>query len=597
MLTLRRSVSDHKDSSDFSVSFVVVVIVIVFAPLTMGKDSIQLDTGWVMHTGDNQAWADPDMDDSQWQAIQVGVPWEEAGYRDYDGYAWYRVEFTVSKRWQPLDEHGILSLSLGSIDDADVTYLNGERVGATGSMPPDFKTAYYTRRFYRVPTSLVRWGRPNVIAVRVYDDHNDGGLYKGPITLRLPRFEDLIGIEFKFENPNGIHFSPDPLPVTISIENHSHAAYELNAMFELVNDRVDSVRVLESKRETIRIDSKAEVSRTIEFAPPPPGFYHVVCTLNDSLKKTMILGYDPEKIVSPLTRQADFDEFWKQRKQELAGVAPEYKVTKNDRSTDEVDVYLVEMQSYGNVKVRGWYTVPRKPGPHPAILSVPGYTSTMWPYVNRTNVAAFALNPRGHGNSKDDVDPKGAEYMFIGFDPERPEKYIYAGAYLDCLRAVDFLVSRPEIDASRIGVEGGSQGGGLSFATAALDSRIIFCAPDIPWLGDWVGYLETAQWAHDNYPKLFKAYPDLTFADINCLLSYFDTMNMAEWIACPVLMSVGLQDDVCPPRTSFAPYNAVKTTKEYRVYPFAGHGVWREHSKLKDKWMATMLRIDTLGED
>jgi len=524
---------------------------------------MQLGTGWVMQTGDNQAWADPDIDDSKWKAIEVGVPWEEAGYADYDVYAWYRIEFTVPERWQQQNENCPLSLSMGYIDDADVTYFNGQQVGATGSLPPDYKTAYYTQRFYLVPTSLVRWGQSNVIAVRVYDDDGNGGLYKDPVTLQTPRFEDLIGIQFKFENSNGIYFSPDPLTVTVSIENHSNTDYELDAMFELANDRVDSVRVLERIKKTVHIDRKGEVSKTIEFARPQPGFYHMVCTLNDSVKKTIILGYEPEKIVSPLTREADFDTFWKKRKQELAGIAPEFKITKNNRFTDKVDVYLVEMQSYGNVKVRGWYTVPRKPGPHPAILSVPGYTSTMWPYVNRTNVATFALNPRGHGNSKDDVDPKGEEYMFIGFDPEHPEKYIYAGAYLDCLRAVDFLVSRPEIDTSRIGVEGGSQGGGLSFAAAALDGRIIFCAPDIPWLGDWVGYLEASQWGHDNYPKLFKAYPGLTFAGINRLLSYFDTMNMAEWITCPVLMS----------------------------------GVWREHSKLKDKWMAKMLGIDKIGEN
>jgi cephalosporin-C deacetylase-like acetyl esterase len=407
--------------------------------------------------------------------------------------------------------------------------------------------------------------------------------------LALPEFEDLISLRFVPESSNGIYVSPEPLVVTIDIENHSHADYELDARFELVNDKVDPVRMGESAEETICVDGKGKVAKTIEFTPPPPGFYRVVCTLNDRVKKTMVLGYEPERIVSPITRESDFDEFWKKRKQELASVAPDFKVTRSDRSTDTVDVYLVEMQSYGNVTVRGWYTVPKKPGPHPAILSVPGYTSTMWPYVNRTNVATFALNPRGHGNSKDDVDPKGQEYMFIGFDPERPERYIYAGAYLDCVRAVDFFVSRPEIDASRIGVEGASQGGGLSFATAALDSRIIFCAPDIPWLGDWVGYLETAEWARDNYPKLFKTYPDLRFADINRLLSYFDTMNMAPWIRCPVLMSVGLQDDVCPPRTSFAPYNAVTTAKEYRVYPFAGHSVRREHSTFKDEWMSRML--------
>jgi cephalosporin-C deacetylase len=597
MLKLRRTDSEREDFSDLNISFVAVCIIIFHPILAIGQNSIRLDTGWVMQTGDNQAWASPDIDDSGWQAIQVGVPWDEAGYANYDGYGWYRIAFTVPEHWQQQDEHGFLSLSVGSVDDADVTYFNGESVGATGSMPPDYETAYDTRRIYRIPTSLVRWGGRNVIAVRVYDDNGAGGLYKGPYILKFPQFGELIGIEFKLENSNGIYFSPDPLPVTINIKNHSCTDYELTAMFELVNDRVDAVRVLASIKKTVHIDAKAEVSKTIEFAPPPPGFYRIVFTLNGSVKKTMVLGYEPERIGSPLTREADFCEFWKERKQELARVAPDFKIMKDDRSTNKVDVYLVEMQSYGNVKVRGWYTVPTTPGPHPAILSLPGYMSTMWPYVNRTNVATFALNPRGHGNSKDDVDPKGKEYMFIGFDPNRPEKYIYAGAYLDCVRAVDFLASRPEIDASRIGVEGGSQGGGLSFATAALDTRIAFCAPDIPWLGDWVGYLETATWAHNNYPSLFKVYPDLTFVDISRLLSYFDTMNLAEWITCPVLMSVALQDDVCPPRISFAPYNAVRSKKEYRVYPFAGHSVPREHRKLKEEWMAKRLGIDTIGDE
>ncbi|MBN1481004.1 hypothetical protein EH223_00855 [candidate division KSB1 bacterium] len=121
--------------------------------------------------------------------------------------------------------------------------------------------------------------------------------------------------------------------------------------------------------------------------------------------------------------------------------------------------------------------------------------------MERTNAATLALSPRGQGNSKDDVDPEGEEFMFLGFDPEHPEKYIYAGVYTDCLRAVDFLASRPEIDASRIGVEGGSQGGELSFATVMLDDRIIFCAPDIPW----VGYLQSEYWGWENYPKLFES--------------------------------------------------------------------------------------------
>jgi hypothetical protein len=123
-----------------------------------------------------------------------------------------------------------------------------------------------------VPTSLVRWGKPNIIAVPVYDNDGDGGLYKGPITLKIPRFEDLIEIQFKLKNSNGIYISPEPLAVTINIKNHSYTDYELDAMFELMNDRVDSVRVSKSIKKTVHIDGKDEASKTIKFAPPPPDF-------------------------------------------------------------------------------------------------------------------------------------------------------------------------------------------------------------------------------------------------------------------------------------------------------------------------------------
>jgi cephalosporin-C deacetylase len=573
------------------------IILLIFSHnrVSGGQHSMPLDTGWVMKTGDNPSWSSPDLDDGGWNPVRTGIPWEEAGYPGYDGYAWYRLRFTMPEDRRLKDDHGFLCLSLGFIDDADETYWNGKRIGATGVMPPDFRTAYYTPRRYRVPTEMIRWGQPNVITVRVYDGEGNGGLYRGPIELERPVPGDLTDITFTPRNSNGIFFSPGPLSVTLNIRNYSKMDLKPDAVFALVNDRVDSVRVLENIRNPLSIRGKSDFSKSVAFHPPQPGFYRVVCTLDDSVKKSMVFGYDPEKIITALTREPDFEEFWRRRKLELARVTPEFKVTRYDTSASEIEVYLVEMRSYGHVKIRGWYTVPRKPGPHPAILSVPGYTSSMRPFLNRKNAATFALNPRGHGNSKDDVDPKGAEYMFLGFDPEHPENYIYAGAYMDCIRAVDFLSSRPEIDASRIGVEGASQGGGLSFATAALDPRITFCAPDIPWLCDWVGYLETEHWGWNNYPILFKTFPGLTYGGINRFLSYFDTMNMAGWITCPVLMSVGLQDDVCPPRTSFATYNAVRSLKEYRVYPRGGHGVSREHEKLKDRWMAKLLGIEKTG--
>ena len=567
---------------------------------------LTLDDHWVMKTGDDAGWAAMDLDVSTWKPVKTGVIWEEAGFPDYDGYAWYRHEFVIPQTCrQQIELHGksnpagpYLVLTMGAIDDVDETFFNGEKIGSTGSMPPDYATAYYIPRRYRIPIDAIKWGQKNVIAVRVFDGENGGGIYQGPILIRLPGLSEVLDIRFDLGNSNGIYFSPRPLPVRMEITNRSDRSYNFQLQCVLRTDKIGDDEVLESHTVELPIKKGSVVAKTIDFNPSAPGFYRVVCMLKEGEKtlseKTMIFGYDPEKIRTDLTRKKDFDDFWKKRKQALAEVDPDFKVTRSDRSTEDLTVYLVEMRSYGNVLIRGWYTVPNKPGPHPAILSVPGYTSTMTPYTQRKNVATFALNPRGHGNSKDDVDPKGKEFMYIGFDTDSPQTYIYAGVFMDCIRAVDFLASRDEIDKTRIGVEGGSQGGGLSFATAALDQRIVFCAPDIPWLCDWAGYVTTSPWPNDNYPKLIEDHPGLTYNQINRLLSYFDTMNLAERIKCPVLMSVGLQDVVCPAKTIFSTYNRIKSKKEYYVYPFTEHSVGQEHYTLKDKWMAKMLQIESI---
>ena len=61
---------------------------------------------------------------------------------------------------------------------------------------------------------------------------------------------------------------------------------------------------------------------------------------------------------------------------------------------------------------------------------------------------------------------------------------------------IDFLCSRPEVDVSRIAVEGASQGGALTFATAALNNdRIAVCAPQVPFLSDFRDYFKVASMA------------------------------------------------------------------------------------------------------
>lgn len=112
-------------------------------------------------------WADPALEDSGWATLAVPGVWERAGYEGMDGIAWYRTTFTLTED----EARAGVRLGLGTIDDNDVTWVNGTEVGRTDG--------YATPRLYTVPASALRAGA-NVVAVRVEDGGGDGGFYGDP---------------------------------------------------------------------------------------------------------------------------------------------------------------------------------------------------------------------------------------------------------------------------------------------------------------------------------------------------------------------------------------------------------------------------------
>jgi sialate O-acetylesterase len=152
------------------------------------KDPIRLDHElagrWKFRTGDDPSWADPGLSAKGWVEVNVPRYWETEGFRDYDGYAWYRLEFEVPPRLANEE----LVLLLGKIDDFDETYVNGELIGRTGRMrknwdSKDWGSEYGRSRAYAIPTGLLRPGKMNTLAVRVLDVHMHGGIYDGPVGL------------------------------------------------------------------------------------------------------------------------------------------------------------------------------------------------------------------------------------------------------------------------------------------------------------------------------------------------------------------------------------------------------------------------------
>lgn len=140
---------------------------------------VDLRGAWHFRLGDDPAWATAGYDHRSWESIPVPGMWEEAGYWGYDGLAWYRrtVRLTERQLREPLYLH------LGRIDDADQVWVNGHFVGSTGRFPESrFETGYLTHRVYRIPPGFLRAGS-NVIAVRVFDVGNEGGILEGDVGL------------------------------------------------------------------------------------------------------------------------------------------------------------------------------------------------------------------------------------------------------------------------------------------------------------------------------------------------------------------------------------------------------------------------------
>jgi len=137
---------------------------------------------WKFSTGDSENWKEMDYDDSDWDDFLVPMQWDMQGLKHYDGYGWYRFKFNVDERFKGKR----LVLLLGKIDDFDETYLNGEFLGATGYMNRnprwnDYGDEYRTYRAYRFDADELYFDRENVIAVRVFDGRQIGGIYEGPV--------------------------------------------------------------------------------------------------------------------------------------------------------------------------------------------------------------------------------------------------------------------------------------------------------------------------------------------------------------------------------------------------------------------------------
>ncbi len=151
-----------------------------YVPEYSMDNGINLTGSWKFKTGDNPEWKEVNFDDKNWNDLIVPGYWENQGFADYDGFAWYRKTVFVPKKYK----NEKLILVMGKIDDIDEVYINGKLIGSTGNLETrDLGDNYQKLRGYYLSENDFKYDENNLIAVRVYDGFKEGGIYEGPVTI------------------------------------------------------------------------------------------------------------------------------------------------------------------------------------------------------------------------------------------------------------------------------------------------------------------------------------------------------------------------------------------------------------------------------
>ncbi len=284
-------------------------------------------------------------------------------------------------------------------------------------------------------------------------------------------------------------------------------------------------------------------------------------------------------------KPADFDKFWDASIEEMERTERNVSIVKNPFESPMVDCYDLYFDGTRNGRVHAKYMKPKKiAGKAPAILFYHGYSGSSPDFMYYMNYAASgyvvaAMDCRGQGGTSTDMNPvvgnTYAGHIIRGLDEPDPANMYFRNVFLDTALLARIVMSMDYVDENRVAAEGGSQGGALTLACAALTPNLKLAIPHFPFLTDykrvWEMDLDVA--AYGELRTYFRDYDPLHEREneIFTKLGYIDLQHLAKRIKAEVVMSTGLMDNICPPSTQFAVYNKITSKKSMFIYPDFGH--------------------------
>ena len=287
-------------------------------------------------------------------------------------------------------------------------------------------------------------------------------------------------------------------------------------------------------------------------------------------------GVEPEKLVQGKPEPADFDAFWEKQKKELAAVPLKVLEKKLVRSTAEYDVYDMKISCVGDRPVSGYLTMPKNAKPKSLSLDLrfDGYSVQGATMIPSRHSITFFVNPHGIENGRErayyDALRRGelAGYGFRNNENKKPETVYFRNMLLRNYRAAEYLKQLPEWNGKDFYISGGSQGAFQAVAACGLIRDVTKCNLGVPWFCD-LGGIEKRRvrgWRPDWQDGL----------------GYYDTVNFAKRIKCPVNIDAGLSDWVCPPSGVWVLYNNLKVpVKTMTMRQGYDHAVYHGYDRAK----------------
>lgn len=283
-------------------------------------------------------------------------------------------------------------------------------------------------------------------------------------------------------------------------------------------------------------------------------------------------------------RPADFDAYWDRALREMEAMDPQVALIPASFRHPALACFDLYFTGTHGARLHAKYVRPHRiSSPVPAVLQFHGYSmasgdwSGLLPMAS-AGFAVAALDVRGQGGlSEDTGGVRGTTWfghIVRGLDDPDPDRLLYRDIFLDTALLSRIVAGFPEVDGDRLAAMGGSQGGGLTLACAAL-ADIKLAAPSYPFLSDYqrAWELDLGTRAYSELKEYFRRF-DPTHAheaEIFTKLGYVDVQHLAPRIRAKVHMFTALSDMTCPPSSQFAAYNKITSPKQVTFYPDYGH--------------------------